>query len=74
VSGSARGVSAPAGTPKEIIEKMAAVVKQVLDDPDFQKKAEEAYQLIKYMNPEELKEYTTKNYKRLQEMYEQNPW
>ncbi len=74
VSGSARGISAPAGTPKEIIDKMAAVVKQVLDDPDFQKKAEEASQLIKYMGPVEYKEFMMQIYNDLEEMYKQNPW
>jgi len=74
ISGSARGISAPAGTPKEIVEKMAAIVKQVLDNPDFQKKAEEANQLIEYMGPEEQKKYMLNNFKRLKELYEESPW
>jgi len=58
VSGSARGFSAPKGTPMTIIEKMSLAVKEALEDPDFKKKAEEAYQLIKYMGPAE---YTLQN-------------
>lgn len=74
ISASTRGFSAPAGTPKEIVEKMAAIVKQVLDKPDFQKNADEAYQPIKYMGPAEFKEFMMKEYEKLQELYKQVPW
>ncbi|HPU62443.1 MAG TPA: tripartite tricarboxylate transporter substrate binding protein [Bacillota bacterium] len=57
VSGSARGISFPAGTPKEIVDKMANAVKEALENPEFLEKAKAANLLIKYMGPEEYTEY-----------------
>lgn len=74
VSGSARGFSAPKGTPMAIIEKMSLAVKEALEDPDFKKKAEEAYQLIKYMGPAEYKRYLYELKETLKRLYEKSPW
>jgi tripartite-type tricarboxylate transporter receptor subunit TctC len=74
ISGSARGFSAPKGTPMVIIEKMSLAVKETLDDPDFKKKAEEAYQLIKYMGPAEYKRYLYELQETLKGLYEKSPW
>ncbi|HXK90398.1 MAG TPA: tripartite tricarboxylate transporter substrate-binding protein, partial [Thermosynergistes sp.] len=71
---SARGFSAPKGTPMAIIEKMSLVVKEALEDPDFKKKAEEAYQLIKYMSPAEYKHYLYELQETLKRLYEKSPW
>ena len=57
VSGSARGISFPAGTPKEIVDKMANAVKEARENPEFLEKAKAANLLIRYMGPEEYTEY-----------------
>ncbi|NMB15476.1 MAG: tripartite tricarboxylate transporter substrate binding protein, partial [Firmicutes bacterium] len=74
LSGSARGFSAPAGTPQEILDKMAAAVAEALQDPEFLEKAEKAYQLIKFMGPEEYKEYLYSVRDQVQAIYDENPW
>ena len=53
VEGSYRGVAAPPGTPKEIIERLASAFKRVNEDPEFQKKMTSmGYDLI-WWGPEE---------------------
>ncbi|MGI6037757.1 MAG: tripartite tricarboxylate transporter substrate binding protein [Limnochordia bacterium] len=74
VSGSARGFSAPAGTPREIVEKMAAAVEQAMQNPDFLKKAEEAFLLLKFMGPDEYQAYLFEVRDTIQALYDQNPW
>jgi len=50
VIGLTRGLAAPAGTPQEVITVLESAVKKVLDDPDFQKKADEAGFVLRFMN------------------------
>ena len=45
---------APAGTPQLIIDKLAADVKKVVEDPAFKKKAEEQGSVADYMAPKAL--------------------
>lgn len=45
--------SVPAGTPKEIVDKLSAVFKKVMDSPELSKKLEDAWQNKIYMNSEE---------------------
>ena len=43
-------------------------------DPEFLEKAEKAYQLIKFMGPEEYKEYLYSVRDQVQAIYDENPW
>jgi tripartite-type tricarboxylate transporter receptor subunit TctC len=53
VEGSFRGVAAPPGTPKEIVERLASAFKQINLNPEFQKKMTSmGYDLI-WWGPEE---------------------
>lgn len=45
---------APAGTPQQVIDKLAADVKQVVQDPAFKKKAQEQGAMADYMAPKDL--------------------
>lgn len=47
-------VFAPKATPQPVIDKLAADIKKVVEDPGFRKKAEEQGATADYMNPQQL--------------------
>lgn len=57
--GSNRGLAAPAGTPKEIIEILSNTVKEVLQDPEFLKDAEKIgiVPILSYLDGEAFRDY-----------------
>lgn len=48
-----RGIVAPAGTPKETVDILAAVVKKATEDSEFRRKMEDSSVSVRYMGPEE---------------------
>lgn len=55
--GLSRGWYAPAGTPKEAINALAAAFKQAYADPEHQKRMQDNGQFLKYMGPEEMDKF-----------------
>jgi len=51
--GSVKGVAAPAGTPKEVIQYLSATLKKVSEDPEYKKIMADLYQPIMYQNTKE---------------------
>jgi tripartite-type tricarboxylate transporter receptor subunit TctC len=47
-------VFAPKATPQPVIDRLAADIKKVVEDPAFRKKAEEQGATADYMNPQQL--------------------
>jgi tripartite-type tricarboxylate transporter receptor subunit TctC len=56
-SSSSRGLSAPAGTPKEIVDFLAGAIKKAIDDPEHMKKMEEQGLTVRYMDPARMEKY-----------------
>lgn len=54
-----RGLYAPAGTPKEIVDTLANAVKKVVADSAYQKKMLEMGHIVKFMGPDEVDKYWT---------------
>ena len=52
--GSVKGVAAPKGTPKEIVDYYADVLKKISEDPDFKKAMADMMQPVMYQGPEEF--------------------
>ncbi|HEX2988388.1 MAG TPA: tripartite tricarboxylate transporter substrate-binding protein, partial [Chloroflexota bacterium] len=46
-----RGYSAPAGTPKEIIDTLSAAIKKAADSEEHRKKLEEISTTVAYLDP-----------------------
>lgn len=46
----ARGISVPAGTPREIVDILSRAVKKALDDPDVQKRIDDMFTNRRYMD------------------------
>ncbi len=56
-SSSSRGLSAPTGTPKEIVDFLAGAIKKAIDDPEHMKKMEEQGLTVRYMDPARMEKY-----------------
>lgn len=56
-STSSRGWAAPAGTPKEVVDKLSAALKKAMEDPEHQKKIEATTSELRYMNPAQMAAY-----------------
>lgn len=54
---SSRGVSVPAGTPKEVVEVLSQSIKKAIDSEEMQKKMDESYMQQRYMGPDEYATY-----------------
>ncbi|MCL4535412.1 MAG: tripartite tricarboxylate transporter substrate binding protein [Bacteroidetes bacterium] len=52
-----RGWSAPAGTPMEIVDTLAAALKRAMDSPEHKQKMDEQGVELRYMNPTEFGAY-----------------
>ena len=74
VMSSDRGFSAPAGTPKEIVQKIADAVEQAMQDPGFIEAAENLSILTEFMGPDEYQAYLEDYREDLQAIYDENPW
>ncbi|WP_026354886.1 Bug family tripartite tricarboxylate transporter substrate binding protein [Massilia niastensis] len=53
-------VYAPAGTPKPVIDRLAAEISKIMQTADFKNKAQAQGSYAVYMNPKELAGYTSK--------------
>lgn len=73
-SGSWRGLVAPAGTPRDIVEKLAAAVEQTVADADFQQRAEDMRLGLEYMNADDYLAFLEAWDERLTALWEANPW
>ena len=58
-----RGVVAPKGTPKEIIDMWAGIIKKAMDTPSLQAAMEAKSTGLRYQGPAEFKAYAEKLYK-----------
>jgi tripartite-type tricarboxylate transporter receptor subunit TctC len=74
VSGSARGIAAPAGVAPEQIDALAAAIEQAIEDPEFQKKAEEQALPLQYLAPQEYREMLQQTQTESEQIWAENPW
>lgn len=63
-----RGVVVPKGVNPELIRQIAQVFKAIIEDPDFQKDAENLGQNLVYLDPEAFKEHIASELERYQEI------
>jgi tripartite-type tricarboxylate transporter receptor subunit TctC len=59
VSGTWSGIIAPAGTPQEIVDRVAAEAKKALADPELRKKLDDQGIVPQGSTPEEFKTFVT---------------
>jgi len=75
ISNASRGISGPVGIPDEILKTLAdAIGKVVLEDPDFTSRAKEMLLPIKFKPLDEYKELLRTEYRKLEKIWEEDPW
>ena len=74
VSGSARGIAAPAGTPQEAVDALAAAIEKAVMDPEFAKKAEEQALPLQYLGPDEYRQMLEQSQQEAKQIWDENPW
>ena len=68
ISFSSRGIAAPAGTPKEIVDKLAAAFEVAINDPDHIERMAKLGLDVRFMGPEEYVEFLYDYEKTLKEL------
>lgn len=56
-SSSSRGLSAPAGTPREQVDFLAAAIKKAIENPEHLMKMQEQGLTVRYMDPAKMEAY-----------------
>ena len=74
VSGSQRGIAAPAGMPQEYVDALATAIQKATQDPEFQKKAEEQAMPLRYIGPAEYQQLLNTTREQAQQLWDENPW
>jgi tripartite-type tricarboxylate transporter receptor subunit TctC len=74
IGGSMRGIAAPAGTPPEIIRRMAAMLREVAEDPEFRRQAEAQALPLRYLGPEEITAVLLAMRETYLKVWRERPW
>lgn len=69
-----RGLAAPKGLPKDVLEKLESAIKQAFDDPEFKQKAADLQMPLYYMGHEEYTKFLHSMNDNLKEEWAENPW
>ena len=72
--GSARGLIAPKGTPKEVIDMIAAAADKAIKDPELLKKSDDIGLPLLYMGTADYAKYLLNSDKEIAEIWKTAPW
>lgn len=71
---SERGIGLPAGTDPAIVEKLAAAIKAVAENPEFIARNRELFTEVHYLPAEEFQAHVKQLQKNYQAMWDETPW
>jgi tripartite-type tricarboxylate transporter receptor subunit TctC len=74
VEGSMRGMAAPAGMPAEIITRLADSVKKTVENPEFQRLADQQFLPLRFLAPDAYRAELLALRTRYQALWNQHPW
>jgi len=74
VEGSMRGVAAPAGVPRAVLDRLAAAVHGVVDDPEFQKAAAQQSLPLRFLGPDAYRAELVALRTQYEKLWAQHPW
>jgi tripartite-type tricarboxylate transporter receptor subunit TctC len=74
VEGSMRGMAAPGGMPTEIITRLADSVKKTVDNPEFQKLADQQFLPLRFLAPDAYRAELLALRARYQALWNLHPW
>ena len=69
-----RGLAAPKGLPKDVLEKLESAIKQAFDDPEFKQRAADLQMPLHYMGSEEFTKFLHEMNENLKEEWAEKPW
>ncbi|MDI3308279.1 MAG: tripartite tricarboxylate transporter substrate binding protein [Acetobacteraceae bacterium] len=74
VEGSMRGMAAPAGVPREVLDRLSLAIRRTVDNPEFQAAAAQQMLPLRFLGPDaylaELKALRT----RYEKLWAEHPW
>jgi tripartite-type tricarboxylate transporter receptor subunit TctC len=74
VDGSLRGIAAPAGTPPPVLQRLAAVVKAVMEQPDFIASANQQQLPLRFLDPDQHRAVLVGMNETYTRMWREHPW
>jgi len=74
VEGSTRGVGAPAGVPRPVLDRLAQAVKRAVEDPDFQKAAAQQSLPLRFLGPDEYRTELLALRTQYEALWSAHPW
>lgn len=74
LGGSNHVIGAPAGTPPEVVDKLAGCFATVAADPEFQKAASDRKLLLNVMDAKTTTEWVAKESETIKALWESDPW
>ncbi|SHK16456.1 Tripartite-type tricarboxylate transporter, receptor component TctC [Roseomonas rosea] len=74
IQSSMRGIGAPAGVPPRILNRLADVLRKVVDNPEFRRMATQQALPLRYLGPDEYKTELTTLRTDFEKLWAQHPW
>jgi tripartite-type tricarboxylate transporter receptor subunit TctC len=74
VQGSMRGVAAPAGVPRPILERLARAVRKAVDDPEFRTAAAQQMLPLRFLGPDEYRAELLAMKADFEHLWAAHPW
>jgi tripartite-type tricarboxylate transporter receptor subunit TctC len=74
VEGSMRGVAAPAGVPRPVLDRLAQAVRRVVEEPEFQKAAVQQNLPLRFLGPDEYRAELLALRTQYEKLWAAHPW
>jgi len=74
VEGSMRGIAAPAGVPRPILDRLAQAVQRAVEDPDFQKTAQQQNLPLRVLGPDAYRTELLALKAQYEKLWAAHPW
>ena len=74
VEGSMRGVAAPAGVPREVLDRLVAAVRQAMENPEFRQLAAQQALPLRFLDPDAYRTELFGLRTRLQQLWAAHAW
>jgi tripartite-type tricarboxylate transporter receptor subunit TctC len=74
VDGSMRGLAAPAGVPREILQRLAQVARQAMEDPEFVAGATNLLLPLRYLDPDAYRAELLRMDQGFRALWARHPW
>ncbi len=74
IEGSMRGLAAPAGVPREVLDRVAGAARAAIADPEFQRLAQGQALPLRYLGPDDYRKELVALRDAYQRLWDAHPW